>query len=157
MVNYNQSNIYKLCCKDENITECYVGSTTNFKRRYLQHKCRSYNINELSYSSKLYSFIRNNGGFDNWTMKLLENVNCDTKLELHKLERKWIENSNAILNCRVPTRTKKEFYQDNKARLCAYKNIKFECDVCLGSYTRNNFAKHKKTQKHVKHLLKNIT
>ena len=40
MVNYNKSTIYKLCCKDTEITDEYVGSTTNFSRRKAHHKSK---------------------------------------------------------------------------------------------------------------------
>ena len=38
MVNYENSVIYKLCCTDPTVTEVYVGSTTNFRKRKNQHK-----------------------------------------------------------------------------------------------------------------------
>eukprot|EP01080_Neovahlkampfia_damariscottae_P013297 gene13297-12127_t len=34
----NTGYIYKLCCKDPNVTEFYVGSTKNIRRRKCQHK-----------------------------------------------------------------------------------------------------------------------
>jgi len=44
MVNYEKSTIYKIVCKDVNIKDCYVGSTTNFNRRKQEHK---YNCNNV--------------------------------------------------------------------------------------------------------------
>ena len=38
MERYQKGLIYKLCCKDLNIKDIYVGSTCNFARRKCQHK-----------------------------------------------------------------------------------------------------------------------
>ena len=118
MPNYNNSHIYKLCCKDINITDIYIGSTTNFIRRKCQHKSNCNNINDIHYNIKVYQFIRDHGNWDNWTMILIENVNCNTKLELHKIERKFIEELKPSLNSVIASRprkeVKKEYYQNNK-------------------------------------------
>ena len=58
MVNYNNSIIYKLCCKDTNITDIYVGSTTNFYRRKQDHKQQCNNTNSKEYNKNAYQFIR---------------------------------------------------------------------------------------------------
>jgi len=120
-MNYNNSYIYKLSCKDKNITDCYVGSTTNFKQRKQQHKTACCNENDRHHHFKVYQFIRNNGGFDNWSMILLEKVKVNDKQELHKLERKYIEQLNSTLNCVIPTRNikewYKEYYENNKEKV----------------------------------------
>ena len=54
MVNYNKSTIYKLCCKDTEITDEYVGSTTNFSRRKAEHKSHCHNENGSAYHFKVY-------------------------------------------------------------------------------------------------------
>ena len=65
--------IYKIYCKDEKIKECYIGRTENFKSRFSQHRgtCNGKFITyhngitiEGVYKkrSKLYNFIRINGG-----------------------------------------------------------------------------------------------
>jgi hypothetical protein len=37
-IDYSKTIIYKIVCKDVNIKDCYVGSTTNFTNRKGQHK-----------------------------------------------------------------------------------------------------------------------
>ena len=37
-INYDNVYFYKLVCKDLNVTECYVGHTTNFTKRKNAHK-----------------------------------------------------------------------------------------------------------------------
>lgn len=101
MVNYNKSSIYKLCCKDINIKEEYVGSTTRFERRKAEHKylcCHDSHIN-------VYKFIREKGGFENWDMIQIEEVNVNNKRELETRERYWIEFLKAELNKVTPTQT----------------------------------------------------
>ena len=50
---YSKTIIYKICCNDLNITDIYVGSTTNFRARKSQHKTRC-----KDYNNKLYNFIQ---------------------------------------------------------------------------------------------------
>jgi hypothetical protein len=116
MPNYQNSMIYKLCCNDPTINDCYIGSTINFKVRKSQHKSYCNNENRPSYNNYKYQFIREHGGFENWSMILIENFSCDTKLELHKRERYWLEKLGATLNKNIPSRTNKEsskIYREN--------------------------------------------
>ena len=113
-VNYNKSIIYKLCCKDINITEIYIGSTTNFKNRKNKHKWACNNINSKSYNYYVYKFIREHGGFENWDMIMICEYSCENKKELEKKEREYIELHKATLNKQIPTRTDEEYYNDNQ-------------------------------------------
>jgi hypothetical protein len=126
MVNYNNSIIYKIVCKDINVKEFYVGSTTNFNRRKQQHKSESNNSNSKKYNYTIYQFIRDNGKFENWDMLLIEKYNCNDKLELHKREREYIETLGASLNKNIPSRTIKEYkekyYENNKDKLTQSKH-----------------------------------
>lgn len=120
MVNYNNALIYKLCCKDTNIKEVYIGSTTNFTRRKHNHKSSCINEKDKKYNNKKYEFIRNNGGWENWQMILIEKVSCNDKLELHKIERDYIEKFNSFLNCYSPIKKKeynKEYREKNREEL----------------------------------------
>ena len=117
MVNYENSMIYKLCCKDTNIKEIYIGSTTNFKERKRKHRSSCNNENNKMLNFKVYKFIRENGGWTNWDMILIEKVSCNCKLELHKIEREYIEKYNSSLNCHIPSRTTKEYTVDNKDKI----------------------------------------
>ena len=114
MPDYSKTVIYKLCCKDTNITDIYIGSTCNFTRRKSQHKHRCLNSNSNIYHFNVYEFIRENGNWENWDMIMLEEFSCENKRQKERKEREWIENLKPKLNTRKPTRTKKEYYQDNK-------------------------------------------
>ena len=86
-INYSNSIIYKICCKDTSITDIYIGSTTNFTRRKCDHKKCCNNSNLRSYNYNIYKFIRANGNWDNWDMVEIEKVNASDKRDLHKKER----------------------------------------------------------------------
>ena len=100
MVNYGKSIIYKLVCNDTRITECYVGSSTNYYRRKQQHKLDCNNVNGKEYNHYKYRFIRENGGFNNWSMIIIEEYECNNKRELQQRERYYMELLNAKLNIR---------------------------------------------------------
>jgi len=155
MVNYNNSHIYKLCCKDTDITDIYIGSTINFRNRKCRHKSNCNNINSKKHNYKVYQFIREHGGWENWTMILIEKVNVNCKLELHQKERYYIEELKPSLNKQLPLRTKNEYdkgyYNDNKEKITEYKNEKFTCE-CGGKFTKSNKNRHIKTKKHIKFL-----
>lgn len=115
MVNYKKSMIYKLCCKDPSIPDEYIGSTTNKDRRKNSHKSICNNENNEKYNYPIYQFIRENGGFDNWEMIILEEYPCESKIQLCQRERYWIEERNPTLNIRKPTITfeeREKYYEE---------------------------------------------
>jgi hypothetical protein len=123
MVNYENGVIYKLCCKDVNVKEIYIGSTVSFKARKRQHKhcCNNNDVKGSEYY--VYSFIRDNGGFENWDMIEVEKYKATDKKDLEKRERYWLETLGASLNKVIPTRTDKEYQEDNKEILNEKKKI----------------------------------
>ena len=114
MVNYQNGMIYKLCCNNINITDIYIGSTVCFKERKRCHKKICNDPNYKNYNLKVYKFIRDNGGWNNWSMVLVVKIPCNSKLELSQHERKYYEELNATLNNNYPGRTKKEWGEKNK-------------------------------------------
>ena len=117
---YNgEGGIYKLCCKDPNIKDCYIGSTNNFIHRNYQHKHATNNENGRQYNQSIYECIRQNGGWDNWEMCRLEVITEKlSKTELERIERSYIEREESTVNVLIPTRTYLEYqhtserYQD---------------------------------------------
>ena len=106
-IDYQKAKIYKICCKDVDVTDCYVGSTTNMTRRKSTHKCACNNENDEKYNFNVYRFIRDNGGWQNWDMIVVEDFPCDSKNQLHTRERYHMEDLHATLNKKTPTRTDK--------------------------------------------------
>lgn len=114
--NYSNGCIYKLCCKDVNVKDIYVGSTLNLKNRKRKHKSVCNNPNDNGYNYNVYQCIRENGGFENWDMILVEEYDAKDKKDLNKRERYWLETLGATLNGQVRGRTQAEWYQDNRDR-----------------------------------------
>ncbi len=112
--------VYKLCCIDPEIKEIYVGSTKNLRVRKSDHKRSCNNENKKEYNFNVYQFIRANGGFTNWDIIQLEQVEFNTKYELHARERYYIETLKSSLNKQIPTRTKDEWNEDNKEEIKEY-------------------------------------
>ena len=113
-VDYSKSLIYKLCCKDPLIEDIYIGSTTNMKVRKGQHKTHCNNKNDKRYNQNKYQFIRENGGFDNWDMIMIEEYSCNSKRELEKRERYWVDELKSSLNSIRPYISKEELNEHKK-------------------------------------------
>ena len=126
MVNYKNGCVYKLCSKDPNTTEIYVGSTVCFKQRKSAHKSSCNNEEGGRYKMRLYEFIRENGGFVNWDMIELEKYSATDKKDLEKRERYWLESLKASLNSKVPTRSPKEYREENKEIISEKRKIYYE-------------------------------
>tara|TARA_B100000497_G_scaffold25823_1_gene30447 strand:+ start:314 stop:928 length:615 start_codon:yes stop_codon:yes gene_type:complete len=113
--NYQNSIIYKLCHQDDQDNEnIYIGSTTNFRSRKNEHKTNCNNEKDKAHNTPIYQYIRNNGGWDEWFMIPIEVYPCNSKKELEVRERYHIELLKSKLNQAIPTRSKKEWYEDNK-------------------------------------------
>ncbi len=103
MPNYSKSIIYKLECKDHKVTEIYVGATTDFYRRKNNHKQKCINKDgKVEWNEPKYRFMRLNGGWNNWNMLVIEEVNARNKRHLNQIEAKYIRELKAELNCFIP-------------------------------------------------------
>ena len=108
-IDYSNTVIYKLVCNDLNIKDLYVGHTTHFIKRKWKHKSSCCNEDGKDYNLKVYQFIRENGGWDNWSMIEIEKFPCKDVYEATKRERYWYETLNAKLNSTIPYRTRQEY------------------------------------------------
>ena len=181
MVNYGEGLIYKICCKDASITDEYIGSTCNKHRRKQQHKLYCDNENCVKYNYPVYQFIRNNGGFDNFDLIIIEEYPCENKNQLETRERYWIEERKPTLNKIIPTRNMREWRVANKDKIDEYnreyrpnyyeenreivkeKSRKYKeenadklkevhtCE-CGGKYIFSGKSRHIKTLKHIKYF-----
>jgi hypothetical protein len=139
--------IYKIICNDENIKECYVGSTSNFKVRKNHHKYRCVN-NECN--CKVYKTIRENGGWNNWSMmpiaeyKDLTNIQSRIKEEEHRVL------LNAQMNDKKAYTSLEERKTDVKKYNEEYKNQnKEQTKIYQKEYRKAN--KESKRQQDIKH------
>jgi hypothetical protein len=113
-IDYSKTIIYKIVCNDLSVTDCYVGSTTDFKTRKAMHKSDCNNEKGPKYDYKVYKMIRENKGWENWTMLQIELYPCNNSNDAHARERYWYENMNAKLNTKIPNRSKKEYQDEYK-------------------------------------------
>lgn len=137
---------YRIVCKNPEIKECYVGSTTQFKNRKCAHKKSCNNENSTKYNYYIYQFIRDNSGWENWDMIEIEKQQLESTQESLKRERYWLEFYGSTLNTQIPTRTKtenylaKKEYYNNKSKE-NYENNKEYYNELNKIYANNNKEK----------------
>ena len=113
MVNYNNGKIYKIV--DNTNNNIYVGSTT---KKYLSQRLDKHRGDYKQYLKNKYSYVTSYKILENndYDIVLLELVNCETKDELHKRERYFIETLDCV-NKIIPGRTHKEYREANRDKL----------------------------------------
>ena len=155
-VNYSNTIIYKIVCKDLNVKELYVGHTINFRMRKHAHKNACVSEKDKNHNLKVYKFIRDHGGWDNWEMVEIEKYDCCDGNEARAREREWYEQLEANLNNNYPNRKipecKKAYKQRNPEKIKMLKNKKNDCE-CGGKYLNKHQGNHKQTIKHKTYLL----
>ena len=166
---YKNTVIYKIVCKDLAIVDLYVGSTTDFKQREINHKTRC----KYGIKFKLYDFIRNNGGWSNFNMLIIEMYPCNTLEESTKRERQWCDIIDSSLNMINPYTSfderkeylnehSKKYHDEHKEYHHEYikkyndehkefYKTKIEC-CCGGCFSYTNKWTHNKTKKHRMYL-----
>ena len=125
-IDYSKCVIHKIVCNDLNIKELYVGSTTDFVKRKATHKSRCSKENNDCFNFKIYKIIRDNGGWDNWSLYVIEKFPCNDSYDARARERYWIEILNSNLNTILPNRTIKEYHETNKDKIKEYSKKYYE-------------------------------
>lgn len=168
----NVGYVYKLCCKDVNITDFYIGSSKNVNSRTQVHKSHCNNPNDKKHNYCVYKCIRNNGGFENWHIVILETINFDENYKLRNLEAKYINELKPTLNHTKPhilskqinniKDWNKDYKKNNADRIKLYSkeyrklhadkiNQKYICD-CGSTTLLRHKKRHENTNKHLKYL-----
>jgi len=169
MVNYENGKIYKIVNDKNNMT--YFGSTTQqLSKRMAKHRSL---FNKLGGCNTYDKF----GNIKDCKIYLIELYPSNTKEELLKRERYYIENFDCI-NSQIPGRTRKEYYsmnntkikikdkkrykiekemriknacnyyKKNKQEIQKYKKEKIKCE-CGKLVQRTQKARHEKSKKHI--------
>jgi hypothetical protein len=88
--------IYKIICKDINIKDCYIGSTCQkyISQRKGRHKWEYKKNNNI----KLYKFMRENGGFNNFEFIIIHRCICKDKAEKYRIEKQFYDKLKPTLN-----------------------------------------------------------
>lgn len=145
-IDYSNTIFYKIYCKDTNVTDLYIGHTTNFIQRKHAHKNSCINSKCSSYNCKLYDVIRKHNGWENWKMDIIAFHECDNLFHAKKYEQQYFEEYKATLNSIEPL-------PKPKPKLPVVKDTKekqtFICDTCNVSFgTTKQYEAHNKTKKH---------
>lgn len=109
----HHKNTDKVQIYDETIREHYIGSTRNPDKRFGEHKHNCNKPDRDRYNLKVYQHIRDNGGFGEWQISILE-THTVTKKDASIHERWLIELYESNLNTQVPSRTAKEYYSSRR-------------------------------------------
>lgn len=133
--------VYKLVCKNPEIKDMYIGSTKNIHQRAYNHYLTSNNPTSKEYNKKSNVYIRENGGWDNFELIKLCDVEYTEIKELRKKEQEYIDTLKPTLNksraynydgyAQIYRDSRKEqksesnrkYYLKNKQRLQDYKKI----------------------------------
>jgi hypothetical protein len=149
-VDYSNTIIYKIYCKDECITDIYVGHTTNYIQRKSSHKVA---CNNEKNDFKIYKIIRENGGWDNWNMIEIAKYNCKDSTEARIKENEHYNQLKATLNSCPPYVDKNNYFCSTCNLQCSSPN---QYEIHLKSVTHNNLNLSKKeninnhfTSKHI--------
>lgn len=90
VLDYSNTIIYTITCKDTSIKELYVGHTTNFVQRKHAHKQSCINPKSNNHNCKLYLIIRENGGWKNWIMDIVHFLNAITNAKREQKSRNML-------------------------------------------------------------------
>ena len=119
--------IYRISHKlDYDNDNVYIGSTTDLNTRKLKHKYSCMNENNKDFHYKVYQYIRENGGFDNFQFIILRVCDNVDKKELFKLEQSFIDVYEPTLNTNNASQTKKEWCEKNKEKIKKHKKEYYE-------------------------------
>jgi len=157
-IDYSNTVIYKITCKDDNIKDTYVGHTTNFVQRKHGHKQSCINEKSCNHNFKLYKFIRSNGGWNNWKMEIVGFYNCADHCEARIKEQEFFISLNATLNSIEPLPKPKIIIKENQTEnslkikdteKVSESSSKFECIFCdYKTCKKSSYTKHLTTNKH---------
>jgi hypothetical protein len=150
--------IYKIYCNDDNVTDTYIGSTSNIASRKYNHKSR---CNTQNKNLKVYEIIRANGGWNNWSFVVIEEIKECSKIqahireEYHRQELKANMNSQTCFSGITDYNTKeeqkikynKQYREKNKEHI----NKKIICE-CGNKFSHNDKSRHFKSKKHQNYL-----
>ena len=82
-------------CNENTVTDTYINYTTNLSQRKYRHKQECQNLKNIML---LYTVIRENGGWDNWRVEVLQTRSFDTMEDAEKRTMYFINMYKPTLN-----------------------------------------------------------
>ena len=162
MPNYKNSKIYQLW-SPSNLDLVYIGSTTQtLSLRMGQHRSKY-----KQYLNGTYNYVSSFKVLEcpDARIELIEEVKCESRAELHKIEGKYIRERDCV-NKVIAGRTMKEYrrthkeqrneygrqyYRTHKEKIKEKMSVKVQCE-CGSSVSKRNISTHRKTKKHQTYL-----
>jgi len=163
-IDYSNTIIYKIYCKDPNVKELYVGHTTNFMQRKSSHKINCDNPISKGSNVKLYKAIRENGGWDNWIMSEIVTLNLKSSCEAKIKENEYYEKLKSTQNDKIMNTSiigsnenivinEKYINENAKQHFCT--NCNYKCETGWLWERHVNTQKHKSFKESIKKNLCN--
>ena len=164
-IDYSNTIIYKISCKDIAVTDVYVGHTTNFVQRKHSHKQNCLNAKSACHHCKVYEVIRANGSWDNWKMEIINFFECANLYEARQKEQEYFVLLKATLNSVEPfakVKVKSVVIPTVKPKVkpTVIPDVskintviigKFYCKICnTATNNKKDYNKHLLTRKHIK-------
>ena len=139
MPDYKNGNVYINVCNATG--KVYIGSTTQTLSMRLAGHRDGYKrfANGKYHNVSSFEIIQHN----NYDIVLIENISCESKEELHRRERYFIETL-VCVNKTIPTRTQKEQYQVVKVAKVEYnKKYKEKNKDKIKEHKKESYEKNK--------------
>ena len=153
--NYKNGKIYMIT--DNAYTEKYIGSTiVGLSSRMSQHReCYRRFINGNNNQTCISVFsIFDKFGLENCKIELIENVICENKEQLRKIEGDYIKKLDCV-NKRIECRTEKEYYIDNLSKILEYqKQYRINHNDKIREYKKEYQIKNKEILSEKKRIYK---
>jgi len=129
---YKNGKIYKIVCNETN--EVYYGST---RQKYLSNRIKTHR-GENCISKQIIDR-------KNYYYELVEDYSCNNRYELETRERWYILNNDCI-NKNIPTRTKKQWNEDNKETIIEKRKETITCNLCGYILSKRHLKRHQQRQ-----------
>jgi hypothetical protein len=127
---YSTTCVYEIVCKNNDKVPKYIGFTTNLTQRKHYHKRNMSNTNNI-----MYSVMKENGGFNNWDIRILDECDCSNAEEARNL----LNNYHGYI---------REIDRPQE----------FRCETCYYvSNLRANYNIHCKTSRHLANVNNNVS
>jgi len=170
-VDYSKTVIYKIQHNDDE-TLLYVGSTTNFNNRKSKHRCACINEKDKGHNLKVYRMIRDNGGWDCFSMTKIEDYPCengrDAEAREDQLMRELKANMNSVRAFLTPDeavlmhkRCQLNWREENREaevqRVMRWRretDIRSYCEACDCEFFHRNLNLHRRSKKHNNNIVR---
>jgi hypothetical protein len=148
-IDYSNTIFYKLTCKDSNVKDIYVGHTTNFVQRKYVHKQNCIHEHSTNHKCKLYEVIRENGGWSNWQMDIINVHECIDHHHAKTIEKEYYTTLNVTLNSIDPISKSKKLLPVTK-RGEHIDETGFLCELCnINCISKTLLDNHNNTIDHI--------